>query len=92
MNRRNVTMIAIVLSFGLFALDESALAQEERGMAHSRDFNCHTIKAEAHDTWPGAGNVSTGVALGSSTERHTTPMIRTPSRLRTLTWSRSVRD
>lgn len=61
MNARRVTTIAAVLSLGLFTLGESALAQEERGVAQSRDFNCYTIKAEAHDTWPGAGNVSTGV-------------------------------
>ena len=72
MNARTVTMIAAVLSFGLFTLEESALAQEERGVAQSRDFNCYTIKAEAHDTWPGAGNVSTGVITRSGLLNGTT--------------------
>ena len=75
MNARKVTMIAAVLSFGLFTLDESALAQEERGIAQSQDFNCYTIKAEAHDTWPGAGNVSTGVITHSGLLNGTTQYV-----------------
>jgi hypothetical protein len=61
MHARQVTAIAAVLSFGLLTLEESALAQEDRGVAHSQDFNCYTIKGKAHDTWPGTGSVSTGV-------------------------------
>jgi hypothetical protein len=55
MNARKVAMIAAVLSVGLFTLEESALAQEESAVAQSRAFNCYTIRAAAHDTWPGAG-------------------------------------
>ena len=45
MNARKVTMIAAVLSFGLFTLEESALAQEERVVAQSQDFNCYSSQS-----------------------------------------------
>jgi hypothetical protein len=41
MKVRKGMLIAAVLSFGLFTLDESALAQEEDLVAQSHDFNCH---------------------------------------------------
>jgi hypothetical protein len=72
MKVRKGMLIAAVLSFGLLTLDESALAQEEDLVAQSHDFNCHNIKAEAHDTWPGAGNVSTGVITHSRLLKGTT--------------------
>ena len=72
MNARKVTMIAAVLGLGVFALEESALAQEEKIVAQSRDFSCYSIKAEAYDTWPGAGNVSTGVIARSGLLNGTT--------------------
>ena len=75
MNARTVTIIAAVLSFGLFTLEESALAQEERGIAQSQEFNCYTTKAEAHDTFPGAGNVSTGVITHSGLLNGTTQYV-----------------
>jgi hypothetical protein len=72
MNGRTVGMTAALLSFGLFTLQESALAQEER-VGQSQGFTCHAIKAKAYDTWPGAGGLSTGVlthagALNGTTE------------------------
>jgi hypothetical protein len=75
MNTRKITMIAAVFSFGLLTLEESALAQEERGTAHSRDFNCYAIKGEARDKWPGAGFVSTGVVTRSGALDGTTEYV-----------------
>jgi hypothetical protein len=72
MNARRVTMIAAVLSFTLCTVEESALAQEARGVAPSQEFTCYTIKAEVFDTWPGAGNVSTGVVRHSGLLNGTT--------------------
>lgn len=72
MNARTVTMIAALLSVGLFTPEESALAQEESAVAQSHDFNCYNIRAEAHDTFPGTGNVSTGVITHSGLLNGTT--------------------
>ncbi len=75
MNARKVTMVAAVLSFALCALEESGLAQEERGVAPSHDSACFAIKAEAHDTWPGGGNVSAGVITRSGLLNGTTEYV-----------------
>jgi hypothetical protein len=75
MNARKLTMIAAALSLGLLTLEESALAQEESRVGHSRDFNCYAIKGEAQDTWPGAGFVSTGVITRSGALNGTTEYV-----------------
>jgi hypothetical protein len=75
MSARKATMIAALLSVALLAAEESALAQEERDVAQSQDFNCSAINAQAHDTWPGAGNVSTGVIRHSGRLNGTTQYV-----------------
>ena len=74
MNARKVATIAAVLSLGLLTLAESALAQEER-VAQSQGFTCYAIKAKAHDTWPGAGNLSTGVLTHAGALNGTTQYV-----------------
>jgi hypothetical protein len=54
-------MVAVVLSVGSFTLGGAALAQEAAGLRRSEPVNCHRVVGEARDTWPGDGNVSTGV-------------------------------
>ena len=75
MNARNVTMIAVVLSFCLLALEESALAREEANVAQSADSNCYKIKGSAYDTWPGTGGVSTGAITHSGFLNGTTQYV-----------------
>ena len=75
MNARRVTMIAAVLSLALCTLEEPGLAQEESGAAHARKSHCYAIKAEAHDTWPGSGNLSTGVIRHSGLLNGTTEYV-----------------
>lgn len=65
MNARRLTMVAMVLSVGSFALGDPALAREAAGPGRSENANCHKVLGEARDTWPGAGNVSTGVIARS---------------------------
>ena len=56
MNARQATMIAVVLSFGLFTLEEPALAQE-KSAAQSR---CKQIKGRAVEVFDGGSNSSSG--------------------------------
>ena len=64
MNARRLMMVAVVLSVGSFTRGGAALAQEAVGLRRSTQVNCHGVLGQARDTWPGAGNVSTGVIAG----------------------------
>jgi hypothetical protein len=68
MNARNVTMIAAVLSFGLFTLTESALAQEQSAAAQS---DCKHVKAQSvevsTDPATASGIVTNGGRLNGTT-------------------------
>jgi hypothetical protein len=61
MNARRLMMVAVVLSVGSVTLGGAARAQEAVGLRRSAHVNCYKVVGEARDTWPGAGNVSTGV-------------------------------
>ena len=75
MNARRLTMVAVVLSVGSFTLGGAALAQEAVGLGRSEHVNCYGVVGEARDTWPGAGNVSTGVIAGSGLLNGTTQYV-----------------
>jgi hypothetical protein len=60
MNARKVTMIAAVLSFGLFTLEESALAQEGSALAQSQDFHCRKAKGNLVEVFNPGTNTNTG--------------------------------
>ncbi len=65
MNARGLTMVAVVLSVGSLTLGGPAFAHEAVGLGRSENVYCHRVLGEARDTWPGAGNVSTGVITRS---------------------------
>lgn len=65
MNAHRLTMVAVVLSIASFTLEGAAAAQEAGALGRSEDGRCHRVEGEARDTWPGAGNVSTGVMAAS---------------------------
>ena len=75
MNARRLTMVAVVLSVGSFTLGGPALAQEAAGRWRSEHVNCYKVVGEARDTWPGAGNVSTGVIARSGLLNGTTQYV-----------------
>ena len=74
MNARRMAVIAVALSVGSLTMEESALAQEESG-AQSQGVQCYAVRGEARDTWPGAGNVSTGVITKSGILKGTTRFV-----------------
>ena len=73
MNARRMAVMTVAVCVGWFAMEESALAQEEN--ERSRRFRCYTVTGEARDTWPGAGNVSTGVMTTSQFLKGTTQYV-----------------
>jgi hypothetical protein len=65
MNARMMTRFAAVVIGASLALEGSARAQEAVGPGHSEESRCYRVMGEARDTWPGAGNVSTGYMVSS---------------------------
>ena len=75
MNARKATMIAAVLSLGCSRWRNRPWRRRKGAPRTHGSLNCYAIKAEAHDTWPGAGNVSTGVIAHSGLLNGTTEYV-----------------
>ena len=69
MNAQKMTVIAAALSFGLFTLEESALAQEESAPAQS---DCKQVRAQQVGVFDGVTNTTTGTITNGGTLNGTT--------------------
>jgi hypothetical protein len=65
MNARTRTRLVALLIGGTLVGEATALAQDVSGLGRSEESRCYRVMGEAQDTWPGTGNVSTGVMAGS---------------------------
>jgi hypothetical protein len=65
MDARTMTRLVVLLIGGTLVVEATALAQEAGGPGPAEESHCYRVMGEARDTWPGAGNVSTGVMAGS---------------------------
>lgn len=75
MNARMMTRLAVAVLGGWIAVGGQASAQEAGGPGRSDAENCYRVMGEARDTWPGTGNVSTGVLVGARLLNGTTQYV-----------------
>lgn len=64
MKAQKMTLAGVLICLS-FTLEGSALAQETGGLGRLEEPNCYKVVGKARDIWPGTGNVSTGVLVGS---------------------------